>query len=99
MILKKGWPSSAAYKLGQTNEFWTNNYLYTLITPSSFDPKQPKTASKGGRDSMSQSQKASANPAEPQPVARSGGEKNGNGRGPQQTGRTSASAQPKQGCV
>jgi hypothetical protein len=48
---------------------------------------------------MSQSQEASANPAEPQPVARSGAEKNGNGRGSQQTGRTSASAQPKQGCV
>ena len=48
---------------------------------------------------MSQSQEASANPAEPQQAARSGAEKNGNSRGPQQTGRTSASAQPKQGCV
>jgi hypothetical protein len=48
---------------------------------------------------MSQSQEASANPAEPQPVARSGAEKNGNGRGPQQPARTGASAQPKQGCV
>jgi hypothetical protein len=48
---------------------------------------------------MSQSQEASANPAEPQPVARSGGEKNGNGRGPQQAAAKSASAQPKQRCV
>jgi len=92
-------PSSAADKLGQTNEFWANNHLYTFILPSSIDLKQPKTASKGGWDSMSQSQEASANPAEPQSVARSGAEKNGNGRGSQQTGRTSASAQPKQGCV
>lgn len=48
---------------------------------------------------MSQSQQASATAADPQPVARSGPGNAGNGRGPQQSARSSASAPAKQGCV